>query len=153
MLAQRSGASLNAHTMCNPQINCYRSASTGCQAYTFYMLSKGENAGQPNLTPWVNALAVRCSNGDAFDFYFWLSYSLWQTGRFRPLLRGAAIPFLSVSDARQLLCQVAETTFPHWQSLQNVMEALNKLKTAPEHLAQCIIANEKLQQMLLKIHF
>jgi hypothetical protein len=68
-------------------------------------------------------------------------------------LRGSVIPFLSVSDVRQVLSQVAESIFPHWQSLQNVIEALNDLKTARHHLAQCIIANEKLQQMLLRIHF
>lgn len=139
--------------MCNPQINCYQSTSGGCHAFTFYILSKGDNAGQPNLSPWVNSFAVQCSSREVFDFYFWLSYSLWQTGRFRPLLRGSVIPFLSVSDTRQLLCDVAETIYPHWQSLQNVIEALNKLKTVREHLAQCIIANEKLQQMLLRIHF
>jgi hypothetical protein len=52
-----------------------------------------------------------------------------------------------------LLTEVSETIYPHWQHLLCVIEALNKLKTAREHLAQCIIANEKLQQMLLKIHF
>jgi hypothetical protein len=153
MLAQRSGASLNAHTMCSPQINCYHSASGGCQSFTFYILSKGQNAGQPQLLPWVNSFAVHCQTKEELDFYFWLSYSLWQTGRFRPYLRGSVIPFLSVSDTRQLLCQVSETIYPHWQHLLNVIEALNKLKTAREHLAQCIIANEKLQAMLLKIHF
>lgn len=139
--------------MCYPQINCYHSAVSGSQSFTFYILSKGNNAGQPQFLPWVNSFSVHCKTKEELDFYFWLSYSLWQTGRFKPYLRGSVIPFLSVSDLRQVLSQVAETVFPHWQSLQNVIEALNKLKTARHHLAQCIIANEKLQQMLLRIHF
>jgi hypothetical protein len=117
------------------------------------MLSKGNNAGQPQLLPWVNSFAVHCKSKEELDFYFWLSYSLWQTGRFKQYLRGTAIPFISVNDARQLLTQVAASIHPHWQSIQNVIEALNKLKTARAHLAQCIIANEKLQNMLLQIHF
>lgn len=141
------------HFMYIPHITCYPSAVTTQSSFTFYILSKGNNAGQPNLTPWVNSFAVHCPNSEALDFYFWLCYSLWQTGRFKSLLRGSVIPFLTIHESRQLINQVAETIFPHWQSLQNVIEALNKLKTARAHLAQCIIANEKLQQMLLRIHF
>lgn len=139
--------------MCYPQINCYHPPAGGSQSFTFYILSKGNNAGQPQLLPWVNSFSFHCKSKEELDFYFWLSYSLWQTGRFTQYLRGTAIPFISVNDARQLLIQVAETIFPHWQSIQNVIEALNKLKTARAHLAQCIIANEKLQNMLLRIHF
>jgi hypothetical protein len=139
--------------MMYPQINCYHSASSGYQSFTFYILSKGKNAGQPNLSPWVNSFAVQCKSREELDFYFWLSYSLWQTGRFKPFIHGSVIPFLSVADVRRLLSQVATTLFPHWKSLQNLIEGLNNLKTAKEHLAQQIIANDKLQQMLLRIHF
>jgi hypothetical protein len=150
--AQRSKKP-NAHFMYTPHITCYQSAATAQSCFTFYILSKGNNAGQPNLTPWVNSFAVHCPNSEALDFYFWLCYSLWQTGRFKSFLRGSVIPFITIHESRQLINQVAESIFPHWQSLQNVIEALNKLKTARAHLAQCIIANEKLQHMLLRIHF
>lgn len=139
--------------MYTPQICCYQSATTVQSHFTFYILSKGQNAGKPCLSPWVNCFAIHCPNSESLDFYFWLCHSLWQTGRFKSLLRGSVIPFLSVHEARQLINQVAQSIFPHWQNLQNVIEALNKLKTARAHLAQCIIANEKLQQMLLRIHF
>jgi hypothetical protein len=138
--------------MSSPQINCY-SAQVAPQSFTFYILSKGTNAGQPNLSPWVNCFAVHCSTADELDFYFWLSYSLWQTGRYKSYLRGSVIPFLTVGDARKLLQQVATSLLPHWQSFQGVIEGLNRLKTTRAHLAQCIIANEKLQQMLLRVHF
>ena len=134
-----------------PQISCYN--ETKQSAFTFYILSKGENAGQPKLVPWVNSFAVHCQSREALDFYFWLAYSLWQTGKFKPYLRGSVIPFLSVGDTRSLFTEVAKSILPHWQSLAYVIESLNKLKTSRAHLAQCIIANEKLQDMLLKIHF
>ena len=138
--------------MCTPQINCY-GAQAAPQYFTFYILSKGTKAGQPQLLPWVNSFAVHCKTKEELDFYFWLSYSLWQTGRFRPSLHGSVVPFLRVQEVRQLLSEAAESIFPHWQSIQQVIEALNQLKTTRAHLAQCIIANEKLQQMLLRIHF
>jgi hypothetical protein len=68
-------------------------------------------------------------------------------------LRGSVIPFLSVHETRHIIRQTAERVYPHWQSLQPVIEDLNKLKAARAHLAQCIIANEKLQKMLLQAHF
>lgn len=139
--------------MCTPQINCFQPASAGCQPFSFYLLSKGENAGQPNLSPWVNSFSVYCGSREELDFYFWVAYSLWQTGRFKPFLRGSVIPFLSVHETRHIIRQTAERVQPHWQSLQPVIEALNKLKAARAHLAQCIIANEKLQKMLLQAHF
>ena len=144
---------LNAHFMCYPQISCSHSAGSGSQSFTFYILSKGNNAGQPKLLPWVNSFAVHCLSKEDLDFYFWLCYSLWQAGHFRQYLRGSVIPFLSVCDARYLVHQSAKSIQPHWQHLQGVIATLNKLKTAKAHLAQCIISNEKLQQMLLRIHF
>ena len=144
---------LKLHDMMYPQINCYSPALAGYQSFTFYILSRGNNAGQPNLSPWVNSFAVQCKSREELDFYFWLSYSLWQSGRFRPYIHGSVIPCLSVADVRRVLSQVATTLLPHWKSLQVLIEGLNKLKTAREHLAQQIIANDKLQQMLLRIHF
>jgi hypothetical protein len=138
--------------MCTPQINCY-CAQVAPQSFTFYILSKGQNAGQPNLAPWVNAFIVQCSSKEELDFYFWLSYSLWQTGRYKQYLRGSVIPFLSVHDVRKLLQQVAESIMPHWRHYQTVVDALGKLRMQKKCLAQCIIANEKLQQMLLRIYF
>jgi len=151
--AAKQSKKLNAHTMCYPQIHCYHPPVSGLPSFTFYILSKGNNAGQPQLLPWVNSFAMHCRSKEELDFYFWLCYSLWQAGHFRQYLRGSVIPFLTVADARFLIRTTAQTIYPHWQSLQPVIEALNKLKTAKHHLAQCIIANEKLQQMLLRIHF
>lgn len=138
--------------MSNVHITCYQPVS-GCGSFTFYVLSKGANAGQPNLSPWVNSFTVRCSSREELDFYFWLCHSLWQVGRFKPLLRGSVIPFLSVEETRKFINQVGQNLYPHWESLQSVVTALNTLRTAKAHLAQSIIANEKLQQMLLRIHF
>jgi len=138
--------------MSYPQITCYTSLPPA-QSYTFYILSKGNGAGKPNLTPWVNCFAVHCTRPEELDFYFWLCYALYQTGRFKQHLRGSVIPFLSIHDTRKVLYELAATVYPHWQHLQGVIEALNKLKTARAQLAQCIIANEKLQTMLLQIHF
>ena len=138
--------------MSNAQITCYQPVS-GCGAFSFYVLSKGVNAGQPNLSPWVNSFTVRCGSREELDFYFWLCHSLWQVGRFKPLLRGSVIPFLTVHEARHLINEVGRNLYPHWESLQSVVSALNTLRTAKAHLAQCIIANERLQEMLLRIHF
>lgn len=46
-----------------------------------------------------------------------------------------------------------DNAFIHWQSIQETVEVLNKLKTSRAHLTKCIIANEKLQRMCSRIHF
>lgn len=133
-------------------ITCYRPVAA-CGSFTFYLLSKGANAGRPNLSPWVNSFAVHCANREELDFYFWLCHSLWQVGRFKPLLRGSVIPFLSVSETSKFINGVGQNLHPHWEALQPVVAALNTLRTARAHLAQCIIANERLQGVLLRVHF
>ena len=135
-----------------PQIKCYQPTVAG-QGFTFYLLSKGANAGQPNHLPWVNSFAIHCSSRNEYDYYFWLSYSLWQSGRFRPLLRGTAVPFISVSDVRKLINEVAPVIASHWQHYLGVIQSLNKVQSAKAYLAEAIISADKLQKYLLSIYF
>jgi hypothetical protein len=150
--AQRS-INLNTHSMHNPQINCYQARTACLQSFTFYILSKGNHAGKPCFQPWVNCFTVTCKCRESLDYYFWLTYSLWQSGKFKPYHRGSVIPFVSIKDVRSLINEVAPVIQPHWQHYQQTIGQFNKLQTLKSHLSQQIIAAGKLQEYLLSIYF
>ena len=132
-----------------PQINCYQ-AHAAAQPFTFYILAKGNHAGKACLQPWVNCFSAHCQSQEALDYYFWLTYSLWQAGKFKPFHRGSVIPFVSIKDVRSLIGQAGPEVHPHWQQ---IIQQLNKVHTLKAHLSQQIIATEKLQRCLLNAYF
>ena len=100
----RSAASktLNARTMHTFQIKTYRKDFTSSKPH-FFILSKGLNAGKPLETPCPNCFTINTESEEARNFYFWLSYGLWQARAFTPHLTGSVVPFIRLSDARAVL--------------------------------------------------
>jgi len=79
-------------------VKCHRPGAAVLPA-TFFILSRGKNAGRPAYTPSRNCFALRC-RADDLEPYYWLVFALWQTGAFAALLMGTAIPFLRLRDLR-----------------------------------------------------
>ena len=131
-----------------PMIRCYQ-ANALQQPFAFYILSKGENAGKPSLTPWANSFAVICQNHQYLNFYYWLVYGLFKTGKFKTRHRGSVIPFVNKDDIRDLIKDLAPTVFPHWSKFQELVKTLEKIESFRSNLAQQIIAAENLELHLL----
>ncbi len=72
-------------------------------AHSFFILNKGLNSGRPSLTPNVNCFICSAENENHHNRYYWLSYALWATGKFRQCLMGSVIPFIRIDDTVQLL--------------------------------------------------
>lgn len=69
----------------------------------FFILNKGMNSGRPDRSPCTNCFIVTGNSQEEIDRYYWLSYALWITGRFRYYLVGSVIPFIRIDEVRQLL--------------------------------------------------
>ena len=132
-----------------PQIMCYH-AEASMLPFTFYILSKGDNAGKPAFTPWTNSFALVCTNKEHFDFYFWLCYGLFKAGKFKIYHRGSVIAFINKADVRELLREAAPFVHDHYQQYQKIMQALNHLEEKRASLTEQIIATEKLQSYLIR---
>ncbi len=135
-----------------PQVRCYHAAAL-MQPHVFFVLAKGNNAGQPSFKPWTNCFQVVCNNNNWFDFYFWLCYGLFKAGKFRQYQRGSVIPFINKGDVQELLRDLAPVIYPNWQKYQQIVEALGKLEKKKTSLAEQIIASEKLQSYLINSYF
>ena len=135
-----------------PQIRCNYSQAIQ-NPYVFFVLCKGANAGKPALTAWQNSFAVICSNKEYFDFYFWLMYALFQSGKFKIRLRGSVIPFININDVRDLLRDVAPAIHDDWSRFRELITALDNLSKLKSTLVQQIKASENLQKYLLHNFF
>lgn len=109
--------------MMYPFIRCFHEGSS-VPEFSFFILCKGSNAGKPSFRPWTNCFIITCPRQEYFDFYFWLIYGLFQSGKFRIRHRGTAVPFINLPDVRDLLQQVAPIVYPDWQKFQSILSAL-----------------------------
>ena len=135
-----------------PQIRCYH-PSHSVNDFTFYILCKGNNAGQPSFRPWANSYVVICANQKYYDFYFWLFWGLHKSGKFKLRLRGSVIPFINMEDVRLLLREIAPAVFPDWAKFTEIISTLDKLEKLKSNLARQVIASERLQKLLINNYF
>ena len=135
-----------------PLIRCnYSDAFTNPNV--FFILCKGNNAGKPSFKPWPNSFVVICANQEYVDFYFWLVYALYQSGKFKIQLRGSVIPFININDVRQLLREVAPALNNDWAKLRDLIATLDKLSKLKSSLEAQVKASENLQKALLNNFF
>ena len=135
-----------------PQIRCYH-AGAAIPPHSFFILCKGCNAGKPSFQSWTNSFIVVCPHQQYFDFYFWLIYGLFQSGKFKTRQRGSVIPFINLNDVRDVIREVAPLIHPDWTRYQEILSSLDKLSKLKATLAEQIIATDKLQRCLLQKYF
>ncbi len=134
------------------KIRCYHENAEE-QPFVFYILSKGNNAGRPAFKPWSNCFIAICPNQELYDFYFWLCYGLFQTGKFKMFHRGSVINFINISDVQTLISEMSVHIHAHWQQYKNTVESLSKLEKRKHTLVQHLLATERLQKSLIDLYF
>ncbi len=138
--------------MMSPMIRCYHAGAV-IPPNSFFILCKGPNAGKPGFNPWTNCFIVICPHEEYFNFYFWLIYGLFQSGKFKPRHRGSVIPFINLNDVRDTLREVAPLIHPDWARYQEILSSLEKLEKLRSSLLQQLATTETLQRCLLQKYF
>lgn len=62
------------------KIKTYKGKRIENQFY-FFILNKGNNSGKPLLEPCANCYILIAETKEEKEFYYWLCYALWQTGK------------------------------------------------------------------------
>ncbi|TDW97132.1 DUF6943 family protein [Dinghuibacter silviterrae] len=109
-------------------IQCYRPGSPVPPA-SFFILSRGRNAGRPSHTPNPNCFRVTCAAGER-DRYYWLVFALWQARRFEYYLHGSVIPLIRIGDVRNLITEQA----PYYARIEKVLPQVSRLAELEENL-------------------
>lgn len=138
--------------MMYPSIRCYHLEAI-IPEFSFFLLCKGCNVGKPGFKPWTNSFIVSCNNQDNFDFFFWLVYGLFQSGKFQTRQRGTAIPFINLNDVRDCIREVAPLIHSDWSRFRKILSHLDKLNKLKTSLSQQLVAMDRLQRYLLHKYF
>ena len=99
--------------------------------HSFYVLNKGDNSGKPLEQPCTNCFIVTCATASEREFWFWLSWGLWQSNRFHPQLRGSCVQFIAINDYREVIAAGAAraaTNHPKFTEAVNTMRLLEQLE-------------------------
>lgn len=95
---------------------------------SFYVLSKGENAGKPLDKPCPNCFVATCATDIDRDYWFWLSWGLWKSKSFHILLRGSVIPFLRICDYKEIITGAAAETAERPEQLKKAIQTMRDLE-------------------------
>lgn len=119
----------------------------------FFILSKGNNAGKPGLSPWSNSFIATTSTQEMKDFYFWLTYGLFKANSFKIYHRGSVIPFINIGEVKSVIMPAAQAIYPQWQEYKVILKQLELLEQRKNNLAQILKSTATLQEMLIRQYF
>ena len=71
----------------------------------FFVLCKGLNSGKPISEKCPNSFIIQAESKEFKEVIYWISFALWRTKAFHPYLRGSVIPFICISDYKQLIIE------------------------------------------------
>lgn len=111
-------------------LKCYDPVKKSVPVSGIFLLSRGRNGGRPAFKPNANCIILSCAEDDLHYFY-WLTYGLWYTGRFRSVLRGNCVEVLPI------------------ESLRSTIDALNANSKKLEERLPALVKGLQLQQKLL----
>ena len=102
-------------------LKCHRpEAPARC---SFFIQSRGDNAGRPTWAPMRNCFALTCAPEDVGGYYY-LVYALWQAKRFAPYIHGSVIPLIRIGDVWRLIADNLDTR-PRIEKALPTLDALN----------------------------
>jgi hypothetical protein len=108
-----------------PNIKSYN-GSNASNTLTFYVLSKGENAGKPLNAP--------CP-----------SWGLWKSKSFHINLRGSVIPFLRICDYSEVIERACLQTINKPQQLAQALETMRNLEELEKTTLQKLITIKQMR--------
>jgi len=111
----------------------------------FFILNKGNNSGKPLAVPCPNCFVIQFQGEGEKEKIFWLTYSLWQSKAFYPLLRGSVIPFVVLRDVKYCLLDGLNKVNKNPAQFEKAVTALRSLEALEKNYKQnlALIANAK----------
>ncbi|MDD4991134.1 MAG: hypothetical protein PHR83_02770 [Paludibacter sp.] len=114
----------------------------------FFILNKGNNSGKPLTVPCPNCFVIQFQSEEEKEQIFWLSYSLWQSKAFYPLLRGSVIPFVVLRDVKSCLLDGLNKANENPAQFEKAVEALRSLEALEKNYKQNLLLISNAKRML-----
>ena len=127
-----------------PNIKSYN-GSNASNTLTFYVLSKGENAGKPLNAPCPNCFLITCLTQEQRDYWYWLSWGIWKSKSFHINLRGSVIQFLRICDYSEVIERACLQTINKPQQLAQALETMRNLEELEKTTLQKLITIKQMR--------
>ena len=114
----------------------------------FFILNKGNNSGKPLLAPCPNCFVIQFQCEEEKEKTYWLSYSLWRSKAFYPLLRGSVNPFIVLRDVKSCLSDGLNKANGNPVQFEKAVVALRSLEAMENQYKQNLILISKAMRML-----
>lgn len=121
--------------MCTFIIKSYRQGVVYNMPH-FFILNKGNNSGKPLFAPCPNCFVIQFQSEEKKEQIYWLSYSVWQSKAFYPLLRGSVIPFVVLRDVKSCLLDSLNRVDENPAQFEKAVEALRSLEDMEKKFMQ-----------------
>jgi hypothetical protein len=108
----------------------------------FFILSKGENAGKPSKTPFVNSFLIDTNYPHAYEILF----CLYVSGEFKKFLVGSVIPFIRVREIRPRL-RLALSAFYQDEARAEKLKKLEALTLIQKELLRMQQQHRKMKEL------
>ncbi len=114
----------------------------------FFILNKGNNSGKPLFAPCPNCFVIRFQCEEEKEQIYWLSYSLWQSKAFYPLLRGSVIPFVVLRDVKSCLLDGLNKVDENPAQFEKAVAALRSLEAIEKQYKQNLLLISQTKRIL-----
>ena len=139
--------------MCGNKIKTY-SKGQSILKHHFFILSKGLNAEKPLTEPCPNCFVFHAETEQEKDFYYWLTFCLWQADKFKIYLVGSVIPFIRISDLKEVMeqanHQANQNPSEYQKSLQLLIQIDKQVKVIDRQLQLIKQAKKAIVRKVLK---
>jgi hypothetical protein len=128
------------------ELKTHRPGRTYSEAH-FFILNKGLNSGKPLGNPCPNCFVLKTKkeNLDNIKSICWI---LFETNKYKPLLRGSVIDFVVINEVKKLISyQYLKTDSEHLKAVTRKWKAAKKLELKFEQQLKLI---KDYQKALLK---
>ena len=114
----------------------------------FFILNKGNNSGKPLSVPCPNCFVIQFQCEEEKEKTYWLSYSLWQSKAFYPLLRGSVIPFIVLRDVKSCLLDGLNKANENPAQFDKAVSTLRSLEALEKNYKQNLLLISNAKRML-----
>ena len=119
--------------------------------FDVFALCKGLNSGKPLKAPCPNCFVLACKSQAEKDFYTTLLFGLWKAKHFYPFHTGSVIPFIRISDFKQIVYEQANRVEPKAFTLD--VEKIKLLEAKQKQMYEQMALINDVKRALMYRHF
>lgn len=121
--------------------------------FDVYALCKGLNSGKPLNAPCPNCFVLACKNQAEKDFYTTLLFGLWKVKHFYPFQTGSVIPFIRISDFKQVVKEQANRVSIKPKDFLQDVEKVQLIEAKQKQIYEQMALLNDVKRALIYRHF